>query len=822
MTDTKPTILVFCRGEIEGGLKKIKEKASVYQASYLKRNAPVKLLSEHLSAQAIWIVDPDIATPKYKDLSRKVVNYARNGGIVILGGFFSTLVTPPDFDKWMKDVWDLPWRYGQYETTTVVFQSSAVGPRKFWQDGLVAAYTQKGVFLENVSPADSWYASPPGSTSESRVFGPVPIQAQTSIAFGRVGGGWLGWTGDIRNTEETAAAVQAMMGLNAMVSSYPAARLAATGPRSHRNANVQLGEGTQSHLPEAASHPRDSLPTWKWRTLLVANGFLTVMHGYDVSNVANIQAPIYKAFGHIELLSWVALSYSVCNIALIPLGRKLFKFGDFKTLCLASMMFIIGGSALSGAAPNIECIIAGRAVMALGSSIIYQGILSFNIIFTYPHELGLVQSSIGACFALGLVLGPVIGGAFANNNHTTWRWAFYLVIPLCVISLVLQALFYPRYSMPTTRTTWTHIKEVDWIGSLLHIGTCLLFAISYTSIGSTATWGINSGIATWTLFTFFVVIYVLQQAYNLGTTPENRLLSPSSLLHNRTILLTWICTFCTAASYGVTLYYVPIYFAFGHGLDPLAAATRLLPFIGVFIFIIMLCGRLLPTLQFYKAFFVVGSFLLLLGGGLFQMLSTDMSESAVMGLESVVAAGLGIIWQLGVPVCTTFLSSTEDRLDLALLSNMAQLGGIAASLSIAGMVYQSMGFQSLKDSVGGMGFSDESIRELLSGVDSPILKDADPKVLRLAVKAIVDAIRACFIILLAAGCMSFLAAWSMSWEAVEFNEPTRQRHIWQSGNIQLRHQRSDGEFLLDDLNTRGGTVGGALSSPAATHICDKR
>ncbi|KAI0853255.1 MFS general substrate transporter [Daldinia vernicosa] len=591
---------------------------------------------------------------------------------------------------------------------------------------------------------------------------------------------------------------------------------------SHRNANIQQGEGTQLHFPAAASHPRDSLPTWKWRALLVANGFLTIMHGYDVSNVANIQASIYRAFGHIELLSWVALGYSVCNIALIPLGRKLFKFGDFKTLCLASMMFIIGGSALSGAAPNIECIIAGRAVMALGSSIIYQGILSFNIIFTYPHELGLVQGSIGACFALGLVLGPVIGGAFANNSHTTWRWAFYLVIPLCVISLVLQALFYPRYSMPTTRTTWTHIKEVDWIGTLLHIGSCLLFAISCTFIGSTGTWGINPGIATWILFTFFVITYVLQQAYNLGTTPENRLLSPSSLLHNRTILLTWICTFCAAASYGATLYYVPIYFAFGYGLDPLAAATRLLPFIGVFIFTIILCGRLLPTLRFYKAFFVVGSALLLVGGGIFQMLSTNMSESAVMAFESVVAAGLGIIWQLGVPVCTTFLPSTEDRLDLALLSNVAQLGGIAASLSIAGMVYQSMGFQSLKDSVGGMGFSDESIRELLSGVDSPILKDADPKVLRLAVKAIVDAIRACFIILLAAGCTSFLAAWSMNWEALEFNQPTSPRHIRQSGNTQLRHQRSDGEFLLDDLNTRGDIAGDVLSSPATIHIRDKR
>ncbi|KAI1806087.1 MFS general substrate transporter [Daldinia bambusicola] len=590
----------------------------------------------------------------------------------------------------------------------------------------------------------------------------------------------------------------------------------------HGNANEQQDDGMQLPPSMSASHPRDSLPVWKWRALLVANCFLTIMHGYDVSNVANIQASIYKAFGHIELLSWVALGYSVCNVALIPLGRKLFKFGDFKALCLLSMMFIIGGSALSGAAPNIQCIIAGRAVMALGSSIIYQGILSFNIIFTYPHELGLVQGSIGACFAIGLVLGPLIGGAFANNNHATWRWAFYLVIPLCIVSLALQALFYPRYSMPTNKTTWAHIKEVDWVGNLLHMGVCLLFAIGCTFIGSTGTWGINSSITTWIIFTFCVITYVLQQAYNLGTTSENRLLSSTSLLHNRTVLLTWICTFCAAASYGATLYYVPIYFAFGHGLDPFAAATRLLPFICVFIFTIILCGSLLPVLRFYKAFFLLGSVLILVGGGLFQMLSANLSEPAVMGFESIVAAGLGILWQLGVPVCTTFLPDTDDRLDLALLSNMAQLGGIAASLSIAGMIYQSTGFQSLKDSVGGMGLSDESIRELLSGVDSPILKDVDSKVLRLAVKSITNAIRACFIVLLAAGGISVLAACSMKWESLGFVQHMRRQRMGQTGSTQLRHQVSDGEFLLDDLNVRGEAVGGTLNPPVPLHIRDKR
>ncbi|OTB04019.1 hypothetical protein M426DRAFT_73611 [Hypoxylon sp. CI-4A] len=517
-------------------------------------------------------------------------------------------------------------------------------------------------------------------------------------------------------------------------------------------------------------HPRENLAAWKWKALVVANCFLTIMHGYDVSNVANIQASIYKAFGHIELLSWVALGYSVSNIALIPLGRQLFKFGDFKVLYLASMLFIIAGAVVSGSAHNIEGIIAGRAVMALGTSIVFQGILSFNIIFTYPHELGLVQGIIGACFAIGLVLGPIIGGAFATNEHATWRWAFYLVVPLCVISLILQILFCPRYRIETHGSVWSHIKRIDWIGNVLHIATCVLFAVSCTFLGSSEFWGIGSAIAVWTIFTFVVLAYAMQQSYYFGTTMEDRLLAPFAMLSHRTVFTTWVCTFCAAAAYGVTLYYLPIFFAFNRGLGPLAAATRLLPFIGVFIVFIIMCGGLLPAIGIYKPFFLAGSAFLLIGGGLLQTLGTDTSEATLMGLETIVAAGLGILWQLGVAVAALIMDDTEWRLDLALISNVAQLGGIAASLSIAGMVYQGTGFQMLKDAIGSKGVSDADIRNLLAGVDSSLPLKNDPEVIPLVLNAVTLAIKNSFIIILVAGGLALLAAWSMKWEALNFKK----------------------------------------------------
>lgn len=214
--DNTATVLVFSQSGLQGGLKKIREKATVRQAYYNKPGECAALLHSFPSARAIWIVDPDIALPLYDALSRQVVAYVRSGGTAVLGGFFSSLIQPTVFDEWMQGAWGLPWCSGQYERTTVVLQSAAAGrgTGPGWRKGLMESYSCKAVFLQDVAPEDSWYASPPGATSESLVFGPVPVLSETAVAFAKVGEGWLGYTGDVNSEDGTTMAILAMMGLN--------------------------------------------------------------------------------------------------------------------------------------------------------------------------------------------------------------------------------------------------------------------------------------------------------------------------------------------------------------------------------------------------------------------------------------------------------------------------------------------------------------------------------------------------------------------------------------------------------------------------------
>lgn len=152
--------------------------------------------------------------PEHRELSLQVVEYMKSrGGTAVIGGCFSSFAQPNDIDRWFGEVWGLPWRTGQYHRTIVCLQYSHVSPEGAETSSLLKSYSSKALFLKNVSPSDSLYASPVGARSESAVFGPIPIKAETSIAFGKCSNGWLAYTGDVNNEEGTAAAVFAMMKL---------------------------------------------------------------------------------------------------------------------------------------------------------------------------------------------------------------------------------------------------------------------------------------------------------------------------------------------------------------------------------------------------------------------------------------------------------------------------------------------------------------------------------------------------------------------------------------------------------------------------------
>lgn len=112
----------------------------------------------------------------------------------------------------MREKWDLPWEAGSYHRTTLYLNQQIIDRPT---DRLPSSYNHKALFLKNVDPDTAWYVASDRSVVESLV--PLPGLGidllETSVAFVRVGSGWIGYVGDVNGEEVTSAVVLEMFGL---------------------------------------------------------------------------------------------------------------------------------------------------------------------------------------------------------------------------------------------------------------------------------------------------------------------------------------------------------------------------------------------------------------------------------------------------------------------------------------------------------------------------------------------------------------------------------------------------------------------------------
>lgn len=358
-------------------------------------------------------------------------------------------------------------------------------------------------------------------------------------------------------------------------------------------------ETAQSEKTLAADDPNENVDKtnprtfadWKWKGV-IASAFVTSMiNGYDVSNVANIQPRLYEALGEIEVLPWIGLSYSLSFFAVLSLARKIIYCFNMKWVYLASMIIFIAGAAVSGAAPNMSSVIVGRVIMGIGGSMVQQSNMAFLAVFATPAETPGLFGLMSACWAIGLVIGGPIGSAFADSD-ATWRWAFYFNIPLVGLSLIMAAICLPMHNLSPASPLWERLMKIDPLGIILNISSPVLFAVALTFSGPIWAWGSTPSNVVWAVFGVVTVVWILQQTFCIFTTPEERAL-PVHILKRLDLAPLWIATGAAGSSYAITLYYTPLYFAFAQGDNAMQQTVKLLPFVLVFIVSVLVTGGVL-------------------------------------------------------------------------------------------------------------------------------------------------------------------------------------------------------------------------------------
>ncbi|TDZ17471.1 Efflux pump patC [Colletotrichum orbiculare MAFF 240422] len=541
------------------------------------------------------------------------------------------------------------------------------------------------------------------------------------------------------------------------------------GASSLAGSTVATTKDEESVVPASSErHPREGWPKWRYPLVLIMFAQVGLLSGYDVSNTANIQPPIYEAFGQVHLLPWVAIGYTALNVAAVPLARRVVVLGNLKWQVVASCVVFFVGSVVSGAAKSINSVIIGRAIQGIGGAGIYQLNLVVSLLITTPTELPQIQGATAVAWAVGLTLGPVIGGAFAENQHATWRWAMYINLPLLGMILLTTFIALPDLYATNVPPFMEGLRTIDWTGVVLHTAGFILLCSALVFSGSTWSWSSHSAIVAWVFVGVIYITYVLQQKFALLTTKERRNI-PADLYRNRTVSLICAATYAVGACYGIALYYIPLYFAFTKGFEPVEAAVRLLPFIFTFIIFTIVVAGLIPRLGIYAPFYVAGGAFAIVGGSLQAQLTPTTSQSRLMGVSSLVGAGVGCMWQTGVTVLARSVPERR-RVDVSMIFIMSQLIGVSLTLALAGCVFNNIGFNRLRTTLDGLGFSDFDIREALAGLDSKVWRDTDPRLLRAAVEDVTHVIANIQYLIVAGGIVAFVSGCLMKWERLDFSK----------------------------------------------------